>query len=190
MKIYFVGSIAGKDKYGPNYKKIVEAAKELGHKVLEDTLRPNTEEVYNITDEEKVDYYRCVLNWIKESDVVVAEASHPSIGVGFEISTALEKGKPVIVLYAEGQAPHFLEGLESEKLLLIKYDFEDLKKTLGDSLQFASEQADIRFNFFISPKISNFLDWMSKEKRIPRSVYLRRLIENDMNKNTEYQDAV
>jgi len=189
MKIYFVASIAGKEKYSENYRCIIENLKALGHKLFENVSPSTVKSVYGLTDEEKIDYYRQVLNWIKNCDVVVTEASYPSLGVGFEISTALEKGKPVIVLYTEGEGPHFLEGLESEKLIIIKYSLDDLKQQLKDSLQFAAEQADIRFNFFIPPSISNYLDWISKEKRIPRSVYLRRLIEADMGKNPEYEAA-
>lgn len=188
MKIYFVASIAGKIKFGENYKNIISLLEELGHKVTENTMKPTLNEVYSLTDDGKIEQYRNVLKWIQNSDMLVAEATHPSLGVGYEISLALEKGKPVVVLYAEGNAPHFLEGYDNEKLVIVKYRMEELRDTLGDSIKFAAEQTDIRFNFFISPKISNFLDWMSREKRIPRSVYLRRLIENDMSKNTEYQE--
>jgi hypothetical protein len=51
------------------------------------------------------------------------------------------------------------------------------------------ENIDTRFNFFISPKIGNFLDWIAKKKKLPRAVYLRKLIEDDMDKNKEYSKA-
>jgi hypothetical protein len=52
---------------------------------------------------------------------------------------------------------------------------------------YLSDTQDVRFNFFISPQIGNYLDWVSKNKRIPRAVYLRRLIEEDMKNNKEYE---
>ncbi len=189
MKVYFVGSIAGKTKYKENYEHIISILEEMGNKVVENTMGPTLDQVYSLTDEGKIEQYRSVLKWIQSSDILVAEATHPSLGVGYEISLALEKGKPVVVLYSEGNAPHFLEGYENEKLVILKYRPEDLKDTLTDAVKFASEQADIRFNFFISPSIATFLDWISKEKRIPRSVYLRRLIENDIKNYPEYQAA-
>ncbi|HYD34550.1 MAG TPA: nucleoside 2-deoxyribosyltransferase [Vitreimonas sp.] len=190
MKTYFVGSISGRDKYLKQYEAIVNTLKKLEYTVVEDTLRPSHDEVYGLSDQEKVSFYKQVLKWISGSDIVVAEASHPSLGVGHEIAVALERGKPVIVLYTEGHAPHFLEGLDSEKLVVQKYSLENLEETLKSAIDFAISQADTRFNFFISPRQVAYLDFIAKTKKIPRSVYLRNLIEADREKNwSEYEAA-
>ena len=39
--------------------------------------------------------------WVRESDVVIAEVSNPSLGVGYEIAKAEEWGKPVLALFRE-----------------------------------------------------------------------------------------
>ena len=39
------------------------------------------------------------LNWIHGADAIIAEISHPSLGVGYEIAKAHEHGKPVLALY-------------------------------------------------------------------------------------------
>lgn len=189
MKIYFVASIAGREKYLRNYELIVDALNKQGHTIFEDTLRPSNDEVYGLDDNEKVDFYKQVLKWINQSDVIVAEVSHSSLSVGHEISVALDKGKSVIVLYTEGHAPHFLEGINNDKLLIEKYDERSLENLLRNSLDYASDQQDTRFNFFISPRIAGYLDWIAKDKRLPRAVYLRNLIEDHMNNNQEYQAA-
>lgn len=189
MKIYFVGSISGRKKYLDNYELIVNKLELLGHKVFEDTLRPSHEEVYGLEDDEKVDFYKQVLKWINQADVVVAEASFSSMSVGHEISVALGKGKPVVVLYTEGHAPHFLEGIKDDKLIIEKYNENNLSEVLKASLDYASDQQDTRFNFFISPKIAGYLDHVSKNKRLPRAVYLRNLIEDHMNNNEEYMTS-
>ena len=189
MKIYFLGSISGKDKYLKNYKAIVDALESLGHKVNEGTINVSKEYVYeDISDDEKVKYYKQVLGWINSADVVVIEASHSSLSVGHELTLALEKNKPVVVLYSEGNAPHFLEGVQSERLVIEKYDVDGVKKLLKNALDYAADQQDTRFNFFISPRISNYLDWVARTKRLPRAVYLRRLIQENMDKNEEFQD--
>ena len=36
------------------------------------------------------------MEWIRESDLVVAEVTIPSLGVGYEIGRAIELGKPVL----------------------------------------------------------------------------------------------
>lgn len=134
MNIYFVASIAGKATYAAQYVAIVEAAKTLGHTVIEDTLNPEHPDVYNLTPKEKVSFYKKVLRWITASDMVIAETSHSSLGVGHEISLALERNKPVIVLYTDGFAPHFLEGRESHNLYIAKYTDDILNEVLKEGI--------------------------------------------------------
>lgn len=180
MKIFFEASIYGRKRFGKNYRLIVEQLLEMGHKVVEYSLGLKEEQAYSLKKLEKQDFFNKVIKIIDNSDLFVVEASYPSLSVGFEISQALERGKSVVVLYSDGDAFRFLQGLKSEKLLVVKYDLKSLKKVLADSIECASEQMDTRFNFFISPKIANYLDWVARKKRTPRAVYLRRLIEKDM----------
>jgi len=42
------------------------------------------------------------LEWILESDLVVAEVTVPSLGVGYEIGRAIENRKPILCLFREG----------------------------------------------------------------------------------------
>lgn len=173
--------MSGKEKYQKNYEDIVSAMKKFGNEVFEETIQPSKKYVYEeIGDDEKVAYYKKVLGWMNQADVVVVEATHSSLSIGHELTVALEKGKPVIVLYSEGEAPHFLVGVKSDKLQVMKYSLSTLEKVLKDSMAYATENIDTRFNFFISPKISNYLDWVAKKKRMPRAVYLRKLLEEAM----------
>ena len=173
--------MSGKYKYQKNYEQIVNCLRSAKHTVFEETVEPSRSYVYEeISDDEKALYYKQILKWMNQSDVIVVEASYSSLSIGHEITVALEKGKPVVVLYSENEAPHFLVGIKSEKLVIEKYSLKNLKNVLLSSIDFAMEGADTRFNFFISPKIANYLDWIARKKRTPRAVYLRRLIERDM----------
>ena len=78
--------------------------------------------------------------------------------------------------------------MQSDKLQVASYNDNNLDEVLTLSIDYASEQVDTRFNFFVSPLIVNYLDWVSKKKRIPRAVYLRRLIEQEMKANPEYNE--
>ncbi|MFC1653294.1 hypothetical protein ACFL1M_00410 [Patescibacteria group bacterium] len=181
MKVYFTASVSGSKKYLNHYKKIVETLEKLDCKVLEQTTKVNEDYVYNeISDDDKVGYYKQVLKWMNQADVVLVEASSNSLSLGHEITVALEKGKPVIVLHSTGKASHFLVGVKSDKLIVEKYSLEDLEDVLEFAIKEAAGKTDTRFNFFISPKIANYLDWIARKKRVPRAVYLRRLIEEDM----------
>jgi hypothetical protein len=37
--------------------------------------------------------------WLTESDLVIAEVTTPSLGVGYELGRAVEMKKPILVLY-------------------------------------------------------------------------------------------
>jgi len=188
MKIYFTAAIIYKKERGDIYLKIVNFLEKSGNKVVsEHIINESIPNILSQDDAELVKYYRKCLKNISEADLVVVEASFPStIHIGHEISIALERGKPVILLYEKGKMPFFLEGLKSDKLLLIEYTKESLVKDLKAAIEVAKDQQDVRFNFFVTPRILAYLDWVSKKKRIPRAVYLRNLIEKDLRKNKEY----
>ena len=85
--------------------------------------------------------------------------------------------------------PHILQYQGQEALYFVEYTDTNLEKVLEEYIEYAKEHSDTRFNFFISPQIGTFLDWISRKKKLPRAVYLRRLIEEDMKLNKEYDEA-
>lgn len=187
MKVYYTASARGLKSFQNQYKKIYDSIEKLGHKNLDDLVfNINETDFYGGTHSEQTKLYERTIKLIKKSDVVVLEVSVPSLSMGYVLHKALELSKPVIVLYQPGNAPFFLQGVENDKLQVIEYLDEDLENTLKDAVEYATGMSDVRFNFFISPAIGNYLDWISKEKKIPRSVYLRGLIEKDMEDNDEY----
>jgi nucleoside 2-deoxyribosyltransferase len=98
MKIYFCGSIRGGRQLATTYEKLIAMLKEYG-KVLTEHLASN-EVIENkdrvLTDKEIHDRD---LQWVRESDVVVADVTVPSLGVGYEIGRAIEMGKPLLCLF-------------------------------------------------------------------------------------------
>jgi hypothetical protein len=98
-------------------------------------------------------------------------------------------GKPVVVFYSGDEEPHLFRSLEvtNDKLVVVRYSsLDDLDNEVPLMVDFINDTQDTRFNFFVSPSISAYLDWVSKAKRVPRSVYLRKLIDEDMEKNEDY----
>lgn len=94
-----------------------------------------------------------------------------------------------MVLYKKGHDSLFLNGLHSDKLFLVEYTDENIVETVKDSIDYAKDQSDTRFNFFLPPSLMSYLDWVSEKRKVPRSVYLRELIERDREKNREYNEA-
>lgn len=187
MKIYFTASLTGKKYYLENYKKIVQYLEEMDCKVFSGHVFTNTkQQIIKETREERVAYHHYMEGKITWCDAVIAEVSFPSTSVGYEISLAAKKDKPVIALYFEkgGDYPPILRAREEENTLLIDYNFDNLKSLLKGALNLIKTKSlEKRFTMLLLPKITGYLDKVSQKNKIPRSVYIRKLIEEDMKKS-------
>jgi FMN-dependent NADH-azoreductase len=187
MKIFFSTTPRAKEIYEKELDLIYQTIDSLDHTLLDRVIEQvDPKDFYNWDAEKRRDYYRSTMNQIKKADVCIFEASFPSLGVGHLIDQANKYGKAVIVLFLEGKKPFMLDSADEEKIILVQYDISNIKQELKSAIDYAIETSDVRFNFFISPAIGAYLDWISKHKKIPRSVYLRSLIERDMAENDEY----
>lgn len=101
MKVYFACSITGGRQDESAYSALVQAMLDDGHMVPTAAIAGAG---YRSLEghHDAVDVYARDVAWIEESDALVAEISTPSHGVGYEISYALERGKPVLCLYRQG----------------------------------------------------------------------------------------
>lgn len=101
MRIYFSCSLTGGRQDQPIYAGMVRHLQDAGHVVL--TAHLADPEVMVLDGRlDPVAVYERDSAWIRECEVVIAEVSTPSHGVGFEIAYALGQGKPVICFYQAG----------------------------------------------------------------------------------------
>ncbi len=81
--------------------------------------------------------YKRDMSWLKESDLVIAEVSTTSLGVGFELGYAVEVKKPVLCLYREG-APHAISAMISgcSDIKVVNYkEVSELKNPIEKFIQ-------------------------------------------------------
>lgn len=191
MKVYFTSSARASKSLKDSYQQIFSLISDLGHIHLDNYKDTNdAKKIYLGSHDENLKLYKRAMECIRNADVVVLEVSTHSLTMGYLLQQGLSLGKPVIALYVTGNRPAFAAGIDNEKLQLIEYSEESLKDELSIALQNAQENTDVRFNFFISPAIGRYLDWISKVKKIPRSVYLRALIEKEISQNIEYKEDI
>ena len=98
MKIYFACSISGGRKDEKAYQFMVQVLLGMGIDVPTAHIAETGIEEVDAREEPR-DIYERDVNWIRESDLLVAEVSTPSHGVGYEIGYALDLDKPVLCLY-------------------------------------------------------------------------------------------
>jgi nucleoside 2-deoxyribosyltransferase len=99
-KIYFSCSITGGRADEAIYAAIVDDLQAHGHEVLNSHLARQGVVLLEQRMDPREVYQRDVF-WIKDCDLLVAEVSTPSHGVGYEIALALTLHKPVLCLYRQ-----------------------------------------------------------------------------------------
>ena len=103
MNIYFACSITGGREFEPVYQAIVAALEADGHEIPTSHLA-SSEVVYLEKVASPGEVYARDVAWIQAADVLVAEISVPSHGVGYEIGYALGLGKPVLACHRTDRA--------------------------------------------------------------------------------------
>lgn len=94
MNVYFAGSIRGGRLDADLYNRIIHYIKKTDNVLTEHVGDLNFQE--NITDKE---IFARDIAWLREADIVIAECSSPSHGVGYEIAYAERYNKPIHILY-------------------------------------------------------------------------------------------
>lgn len=190
MKIFFIASsrLVSIDPklYEKIYLELARDNKMVSDKVLRWTKK-GTKDMGKVPKTKKVENYKDSVNSIKKADIVVMEVTGHSMSMGYLLSKALEDSKPVIAIHQKSYTPNFISGIVDPKLKIAEYDKNNVSEVLADAIKQAKNLIDVRFNFFVSPKILNYLDWVADKKMIPRSVFLRDLIEKEMKKNREFK---
>ena len=98
MKIYFAGAIRGGREDAEFYFNIIHYLEKFGVVLTEhvgSTELTEKGEIYR-TDN---DIFQRDLSWLQTADMVVAEVSTPSLGVGYELGIAEKLKIPVLCLY-------------------------------------------------------------------------------------------
>ena len=118
MKIYFAGAIRGGREKVEDYVKIVSELEKYGEILTKHVADPNlSAKGENITLEE---IYVRDIKWLNEADIVFAEITTPSLGVGYEIAYAENLGKKVVCMYEKDKnVSGFIRG--NNNLIQIPY---------------------------------------------------------------------
>lgn len=129
------------------------------------------------------------LKKIIDADVVVCEMSLPSVEVGVSMGLAYQLHKPLLVCNRTESSPTNLittNSMVSESMIAITYSEKTAYKELRWSFDYLASLIESRFNFRLPQRLRGYLLWAAKNYQLPQAVYLRRLIERDLNKNPDY----
>lgn len=106
LKVYFAGSIRGGRADAALYKRIIEYIQKTDTVLTEHVgdlslskHEGSTPKGFSEGDKKDVAIYLQDTGWLKESDLVIAECTTPSLGVGYELAFSEKLGKPVHIFY-------------------------------------------------------------------------------------------
>ncbi|MCK5820500.1 MAG: nucleoside 2-deoxyribosyltransferase [Bacteroidales bacterium] len=97
-KVYFCGSIRGGRSDREIYVGLIQHISQYATVLTEHIGDLTVEADHELTDKQIHDRD---MEWLVESDLIIAEVTQVSLGVGYEIGRALEKGKPIVCLYRD-----------------------------------------------------------------------------------------
>ena len=92
--VYFAGSIRGGREDAELYHRIIAYIKQTAFVLTEHVGDIELQE--NATDQT---IYRQDTAWLREADLVIADCTCPSLGVGYELAYAEARGKPCHIFY-------------------------------------------------------------------------------------------
>ena len=102
-KVYFAGSIRGGREEAAVYKRIIDYINATDT-VLTEHIGLGSLSVKARTKEDDVHIYERDTEWLRSSDVLIAECTNPSHGVGYELAYAEARNIPVHIFYDKRKA--------------------------------------------------------------------------------------
>ena len=135
MNIYFSGSIYGGRQKLESYKKLVKELAKFGNVLDEEVADDNVlirEE--SISDNE---VFESIVDRLSQADLVFAEVTVPSLGVGYEIGYADSHNKRIICVYDKNVTPKITTMLRgNNRLKIIPYtDINEIINNLENILK-------------------------------------------------------
>ena len=136
MKIYISGSIYGGTQKIETYKILIKELEKYGEVMNKQVADENT--IANEAYQKDEEIFSDLENKLYEADIVFAEVSIPSLGVGYELGFADKIGKNIIAIYDCNYVEKVSTMIRGNKRIkLIPYkDIKEITDNLGEILVF------------------------------------------------------
>lgn len=185
MKVFFAASSDVSQVIKKQYRKMVDIISSQGCDVS-DVIFDNqtTKKIIgnNITHE---NIHDLVINKINQSDILVADISYPSGGVGYQIYHAFYQKKPIIIMYSENNNTNpsvIIRGISSKRVQIFKYNsFTEIKNKLPRLIKNSVKKIKVRFNLILTNRELSFLNEQAESAHMSTTRILRKIIKEYWN---------
>jgi hypothetical protein len=194
MKIYFTCSTAEFGKYKQNYYAIRDLLIVQNHVLTRDWLKLTQERIDNnqIELEDVKTIYKECMQAINESELVIIEDTVSNFSTGHQITVALQRQKPTLVLWQGKKHRHFkkmfIHGVDSDLLEVAEYNLDNLSEILTRFInKYEHANQKNRFHLVLNNVERNYLDWAQYNKGKSRTNLIREQIQKALSEDEDYQ---
>ena len=118
MRIYFAGSIRGGRDEEANYLKIITYLTNFGQVLTEHVGSENIKKNESHNSDKYI--FERDISWLKSADIMIADVTVPSLGVGYEIGFAETLNIPILCLYNPKNKKSLSAMISGNKKLIYK----------------------------------------------------------------------
>lgn len=192
MEVFFSCSTDNILEHKDSYIAILKTIKSEGHVLTRDWL----EKSLDLAEKKREDIpreklYTEVMSAIIAADVAIFDCTVQSMSIGHQLTFALDKGKPTLLVAQKSQEKIeglFISGSKSSYLTLRNYsNNEDLKQAILEFLSKNSSKAKVRFQIVLDRAQHDFIEWASFRYKRNKSDIIKDAIDDKSSNNEEYQ---
>lgn len=172
-------------------RKISDIIRGEGHNVIDDWVDHAYKLRVSKTDENGIadwaSIYKTSLENIAKADVIIAETSYNTFGVGYQIAIAAQQKKPILLLrHEETKSDVFSTGIVDSWIKSSVYSDDNIQSLVEEFLKENDiSTKDMRFNFFIDRQIYNYLRWSAFKTGKTKAEVLRDMIAREIDKSNQ-----
>lgn len=196
MKIWFGTTTTQLLDYKDIYFSIRDYLKEQGHIVIYDWLDTALE--YRLNNPEGKRNIKNIFNEIttaiEEADAVIIEYTVPNFSSSHQITYALHKRKPTLVMRLHKDntfSDSYIEALESPFLSLKDYTLANFKDVIDEFLGYSQIKKGMgRYNIVLDNTQKFYLDWASAKYKKSRSEIIRDALEDKVQNDNYFKKYI
>ena len=135
MKIYISGSMYGGTQKIETYKILIKELEKYGEVLNKQVADENA--ISNEKYQKDEDIYKDLENKLYDADIIFAEVSIPSLGVGYELGFADKLGKNIVAIYDKNYVDKISTMIRGNKRIkLIPYsDISEITNNLDSIIK-------------------------------------------------------
>lgn len=190
MKIVLLGSKNGREKIPEVFDSIIKSLEDLSIEILgpytqsyEEVLSPKEMKNPNPNARHAI-FMRKI---IKQADALIVEITFDGFALGHESTVALEEYKPVLAISQNSKDFSFIH--DSKFIFSIYKKHTEIPIIIKDFIKYYNQNfKTFRLNILLHQKQINYLKWIYQKKNINRSLFIRSLIDESIDKDSDYSN--